>query len=70
MRSRHRLVLLAPLVRVLGALILVSPLMRPGRSRSQDKPPPVHLRVTRRVSRSLRQWFKHSILCRQIFAGP
>jgi hypothetical protein len=69
MRSRHRLVLLAPLVRVLGALI-DSPLKRPGRSRSQDKPPPVHLRVTRRVSRSLRQWFKHSILCRQIFAGP
>ena len=70
MLARRRLVPPAPLVRVLGALLIGSPLKRTARSRSQDKTLAVGLRIHRRVSRNLKLWYKLSIHCRQILAGP
>ena len=69
MLPRHRLVPLAR-ARKRGALLNSSPPLRVALSHSRTNPPVVHLRVPRRVSRSLRQWYKLSTHCRQIFAGP
>ena len=70
MFPRHRLVPLAR-ARKRGALLInSSPLLRVAFSHSRAKPPAVHLRVPRRVSRSLKLWYRLSIHCRQILAGP